>query len=127
MAKDPASSDAAVGPGRPPRHAQFRKGQSGNPRGRPPKERDLKKLVERELDAVIQITDQGKKVKLTKREVLARKLVNDALMGEAKAIQSLIKLSGGAPEVEPIAHIDPEELARFLRRYSPRDDEGDAE
>lgn len=126
MAKDRTSPDAAVGPGRPPRHSQFRKGQSGNPRGRPPKERDLRKLVERELDKVIELTDNGKRVKFTKREVLARKLVNDALLGEAKAVQSLIKLSGSTPEPEPIAHIDPQELARFLRRYGPKDDDGDA-
>ena len=30
-------SDYQVGPGKPPLHTRFKKGQSGNPRGRSPK------------------------------------------------------------------------------------------
>ena len=40
--------DHEVGYGKPPRNSRFVKGQSGNPRGRPPGA----KLMERELDSV---------------------------------------------------------------------------
>ena len=114
-----------VGRGRPPKHSRFQKGKSGNPLGRPPKDRDLKNLIEKELDAVVTLTDNGRKVRLTKREVLARKVVNDALKGDSKALQALIKLSGGAPESEPTVSIEPEELARFLLRFAPNSGEED--
>lgn len=113
-----------VGPGRPPEHSRFKKGVSGNPRGRPRKERSLKYLVETELDEKITLTENGRRIKLTKREVLAKKMVNDALTGDRRAQQALIRLVGDQSEPEnPTVAIDPAELARFLSRYVPADEE----
>ena len=113
-----------VGPGNPPEHSRFRKGTSGNPNGRPRKERSLKKLLEAELDEQITLTENGRRVRLTKREVLAKKMVNDALTGDRKAQQALFRLVGDAGEPEnPTVEVDPAELARFLARFAPPDDE----
>jgi hypothetical protein len=118
-----------VGPGNPPEHSRFRKGVSGNPNGRPRKERSLKNFVEAELDETVSLTENGRRVRLTKREVLAKKMVNDALTGDRKAQQALMRLVGGASEPEnPTVAIDLAELAgflaaSFLRTRSPADDD----
>lgn len=106
------------GRGRPPLHSRFQKGQSGNPKGRPPKVRDFKKLIETELDNTVSLTENGKRVRLTKREVIAKKLVNDAARGEDKALGHLLKmLAGGSEPENPTVAVDPAELARFALRY----------
>ena len=48
MADD--DKDYEVGYKKPPKHTQFQPGQSGNPAGRPPKSRNLKRLVDEVLD-----------------------------------------------------------------------------
>ena len=120
MAEETATNGAKeAGRGRPPEHSRFRKGVSGNPRGRPRKERSLRNLVEAELDELVSLTENGRRVRLTKREVLAKKMVNDALTGDRKAQQELMKLVGSASEPDnPTVAIDPAELARFLARFS---------
>ncbi len=61
MAKRPReASGEKVGPGNPPRSTRFQKGQSGNPGGRPKKERDFSKLVDKELDEMITAHENGK-------------------------------------------------------------------
>ena len=42
--------DYEVGYGKPPRHTRFTKGQSGNPRGRPPGAKNLKTLLSEALN-----------------------------------------------------------------------------
>jgi hypothetical protein len=120
MAREPKDTAAAkeVGRGRPPEHSRFKKGVSGNPRGRPPRSRDLKKLIDDELDQILTLTENGKRVRLTKRELIAKKLVNDAARGEQKALQTIVKLIGISSEPQnPLVDVDPAELARFVARF----------
>jgi Family of unknown function (DUF5681) len=42
-----ASKDYKVGYGRPPEHSRFKRGQSGNPRGRPRKHRNFRTVLRR--------------------------------------------------------------------------------
>lgn len=77
--------------GKPPQEHQFKKGISGNPRGRPPGTKDFKTLVQRELDRVVKASLDGRSVKLTKREAMAMRLVDKALSGDHRAIESCIK------------------------------------
>lgn len=120
MARDVrvAAGAKEVGRGRPPEHSRFQKGVSGNPRGRPPKNRNLKKLVEEELDQSVSLTENGKRVRLTKRELIAKMLVNDAAKGDQKALQTIVKLIGVSSEPDnPVVDVDPAALARFVARY----------
>src|SRR3954453_13407390 len=98
MSRSPSNLQKGVGHGRPPEHSRFKPGASGNPKGRPPKKRDLKKLVEEELDQSVWITENGKRLRLTKREIIVKTLVNDAAKGEAKALATLVKLIGTTSE-----------------------------
>ncbi len=43
------SKDFETGFGRPPKKFQFKKGESGNPNGRPPGSKNIKKELEDEL------------------------------------------------------------------------------
>ncbi len=120
MAKLPTSVAAAakVGPGRPPAHSRFKPGVSGNPKGRPPKQRDLRKLVEKELDRMVSLTEGGRRLKLTKREIIVRMLVNAAARGEDRALATLIKLAGnGVENVNPFNALDAGQVATFLARH----------
>lgn len=108
----------AVGPGNPPVHSRFRPGQSGNPAGRPRKERNLLKLIEIELDAEISVTENGEGQRITKREALAKRMVNSALQGDAKAIGSLVRLLGSGSDTDQVdmVSVDPAIIASFLTR-----------
>ena len=48
--------DYEVGYGKPPRHSQFVKGQSGNPRGRPAGAKNLKTLLNKALNELVIVT-----------------------------------------------------------------------
>lgn len=79
-----------VGYGRPPRSRQFKKGQSGNPKGRPKGSRNFATVISTELNSRMPINENGKRRNLTKREIIAKQLVNKALGGDPKSIPILL-------------------------------------
>ena len=117
MARQYSRPGGKIGPGNPPRSTQFKKGQSGNPGGRPKKERDLAKLVEKELDEIVTGSENGKTIKLTKREVIAKKLVNDAAGGNLKAVDRVMALVSKSTDENKLVVIDPSVLASFVKRH----------
>lgn len=90
------SSDDRVGPGRPPRHSQFRPGQSGNPGGRPRGSMNLQTIIDRELRKVITITENGRSRRLTKHEALVMTLVHLGLKGNHRATELLFRIMAEA-------------------------------
>lgn len=112
------STPDPVGPGHPPVHSRFMPGVSGNPKGRPRKERSLLKLINAELDAEIRITENGASQRLSKREVLAKKLVNNALQGDIRHVTALIRLIGDGAESEAggTETVDPATVIAYLQR-----------
>ncbi len=76
-----------VGYKKPPKANEWKPGQSGNPKGRPKKIKDLDKLLDQELSQTIRITDNGQTLPMTKREVLIKTLVNGALKGDRAALK----------------------------------------
>lgn len=81
--------DGQVGYGRPPKHSQFKKGQSGNPNGRRRKYQSEREIVEAELRKLVPVIEDGRQVKLTKLEYMTRNQVNAALRGDSKAIKDV--------------------------------------
>ena len=68
--------DHEVGYGKPPHNSRFVKGQSGNPRGRPPGAKNLKTLLNKALNELVIVTENGGRRKVSKREAIVTQLVN---------------------------------------------------
>jgi hypothetical protein len=81
------SAPYKVGYGKPPRHAQFRKGRSGNPGGRPrraPTER-VKALALREAYRRITVKEDGRVLALPAIQAILRSQVELAAKGNVQA------------------------------------------
>jgi len=79
-----------IGYGKPPKANQYPKGVSGNAKGRPKGSKNFKTILAKELDSHIWITEGGKKIKITKRELIAKVLFNKGSTGDFRSIQALI-------------------------------------
>jgi Family of unknown function (DUF5681) len=79
-----------VGYAKPPRNTEFKPGQSGNPRGRPKRAKIFATAIEDELGARVTVTENGKRRKASKREVIAKRLVNRAAEGDFRALPLLL-------------------------------------
>jgi hypothetical protein len=86
------TGDYRIGYGKPPVETRFKKGQSGNPRGRPPRPRNIEALTEAQLDQVVAIDEAGKRRHVSKRELGIIVLVKKALAGNPRAIRILYKM-----------------------------------
>jgi len=60
---------------RKPPHTRLKKGQSGNPRGRPKK--DLPALLVAALNEPVYVTTNGRRRRITKREAIVARMVNE--------------------------------------------------
>lgn len=98
--------DDAVGYCRPPKHTRFKPGQSGNPRGRPRKNRSVEALIKRELDSIIVLKEGGRELRMTKREALVKQLVNRAVSGDPKAMQFVLAHLEKNKDIEPFTATD---------------------
>jgi hypothetical protein len=84
--------DYGVGYGEPPRGAGFKKGQSGNPRGRPPNSKNLTTLLNETLNEPVTITEDGRRRKITKREAVIKQLVNKSASADPRSLKMLLDL-----------------------------------
>ncbi|MDE2165832.1 MAG: hypothetical protein KGJ66_05780 [Alphaproteobacteria bacterium] len=83
-------SDYEVGYGKPPAETRFKKGQSGNPSGRPRGRQmpSLAEAFEAEFAQRIPITlENGRRKKITKMEAMVKQVVNRAAQGDARFIR----------------------------------------
>jgi hypothetical protein len=128
------AKDDEVGRGRPPRHTQFKKGQSGNPKGRPKGARNLRTVLEECLLAPMPMAVNGKQVRMATAEVLVKKLAAETSKGSMPAARILMELiqyvdarspapaNDAAPEDAGALAPDEEELInRTLRRLGLRE------
>lgn len=125
----------AVGYGKPPIHSRFKPGQSGNPRGRQKGGKSYKETVGEIFNERITVhTPQGTK-RMTKLTALAHTNMNNALKGDAKATDRVLKMARDAGLVEEAAgtfdEIAMKQLSEqdkaILERYSLRRGGGDGE
>jgi Family of unknown function (DUF5681) len=84
--------DYEVGYGKPPRHTRFKKGQSGNPRGRPPGSKNLSTLLCEALNEPVVVTENGGRRKISMRRAIAKQVVNQAAKGNWRAVKILFDM-----------------------------------
>ena len=104
---DPNEPNYDIGYGRPPVQHRFRKGHSGNPKGKIQGQRTLKTELVEELQARITVTENGKTRKLSKLSVIVKRMVSDAAKGDARAREQLIRLVGQIEQARPAPGSDP--------------------
>lgn len=132
MARD---EDTKVGYGNPPKHGQFKKGQSGNPDGRRKGAKGIKTLLAEELGSRITIGSDGKKRRVRRSEALVKGLVNDALRGKDRPRDTVLRLADQIEQdtrtrrSEQLATEDQAILDRYVQRRLERlkrsqDDDG---
>lgn len=68
--------DYDIGYKKPPKQHQFKKGQSGNPKGRKASERNTMSILNQELNETVTITEGGRSQTLSKREAMLKHMVN---------------------------------------------------
>ena len=85
-----------VGYGKPPAHTQFKKGQSGNPRGRPKGTLNVATVLKRELNAKVTVTENGRQKVVTKGEAALKQLVNRSAQGEIAFMRLLLPAMNAA-------------------------------
>lgn len=76
----------------PPKKTRFKKGQSGNPKGRPKGAKGLKSILEDILNQRVVITEGRKKREISKLEAMVMQMVNSAAKGDHRAQQQVLTL-----------------------------------
>jgi len=98
------ASPGEVGYGKPPTHSQFKPGRSGNPKGRPKGVRNFKTDVHATLQSPVKITKNGRDRTITTQRASLERLRADALKGNQRANEQLIRL--GEKYTEPNIMVD---------------------
>jgi hypothetical protein len=94
MSDDASNEDDKVGYRRPPIQSRFKKGRSGNPRGRQKGVRNFPADVKHALETPVTINDKGKVKQVSTQEAVILRLREGALKGDARALECLLALAG---------------------------------
>jgi hypothetical protein len=129
MSKKNTSDSYEVGYGRPPRNTQFKKGVSGNPKGRPRKALDFDDALLRESMAFVTINENGRPRRISKHELAIKQLLNKTIGGnipaariyfghyqvasEKKAVREASQ-SSGPKKYDDVSSLTDEELMKLI-------------
>lgn len=113
--------NGTVGYGRPPKQHQFKKGRSGNPRGRPKGSKNEATIWREVLSKRVSIREDGKPRKASVLEAMILKYVERALGDDIKAATFVLNrirlIDGNAPaETESVDQDDQQVLDAFIKR-----------
>ena len=86
------ASDFKVGYKKPPKGSQFKKGQSGNLKGRPKKSKNANKLVHQLLNEEMPFAENGEQKTGSKREVTLRTQTAKAVQGDHRATDRVLAM-----------------------------------
>ena len=108
-----------IGYRRPPANGQFKKGQSGNKKGRPKGSKNFLTLLEHELNQTITVNENGKKKTITRLQAMVKRMVADALQGNLKSLTALVEIlrKTGKFEETDIAGLLPDNFESILEAY----------
>ena len=110
------SNDYEVGYAKPPKHTQFKKDQSGNPKGRPKGRKNIRTIVKDALDRTVTITENGRTRRIKFVEAFVRQLAVKALSGSTRDQIMLLKaINDFAPELLKEAELPQLITIEFVR------------
>ncbi|MFL6387935.1 MAG: DUF5681 domain-containing protein [Terriglobales bacterium] len=124
--------ETGVGYGKPPVQTQFRKGQSGNPKGRPKGRLNVATVLEKALHEKVVINENGRRRTITKLEAAMKQLVNKAASGDLPSLRQLSAMARAAEEqaaaattksagnqsAEELSEVDAKVLEGILKRFA---------
>jgi hypothetical protein len=90
--KSAKASDYVVGYRRPPEATRFTAGKSGNPKGRPKGSRTVGAVLQDIIRQKVAVTENGKTRRIPAIEVMFRRLANDAMRSDPRAMKFLLSL-----------------------------------
>lgn len=108
------AKDEDTGYGKPPRDKRFKKGQSGNPKGRPKGRRNFSTDVKDTLEAPVQLKEKGRRKTVSTQQAALLRLREKALSGDARALNLLLELA---------RNYNDDELAEAAAKLGLTDDE----
>ena len=124
----PAKSTAGTGYGRPPEHARFKPGKSGNPKGRPKQSKNLKSIIQQALTSTVTVRENGRLRSVSKIEGVVLSQLERALKGNEKAALAVLRMAGhvdllnggdGSAEGDQLTAADEKILAQLLADHKP--------
>jgi hypothetical protein len=117
-----------VGFKKPPVQSRFRKGCSGNPKGRPKGTKNLRTDLIEVLQERIMVTEGDRKVSMPKQRALVKTLVAKSLKGDSRSITTLLNtmsravgFANTADDIEQPLDANEQELMAVLKaRLQPK-------
>ena len=129
MAKRNADSggEYAVGFAKPPESGQFKKGETGNPKGRPKGSKNLTTIVLKESRELVRVNGPHGTRMVSKIEAAVMQLTNKSAQGDLRASRELfaqVQRAEGAstqiPTHEEMSEADKKMMQRMLDRMKAR-------
>jgi Family of unknown function (DUF5681) len=114
-----------VGYGRPPRAHQFKPGESGNPKGRPKGAKSEASIWQTRLNEKIEVREGGRVRRITVREAIVLRCIDDALKGNIKTANFVLGRSAAAEagevqELDEMSKDDREVLEAYERQITAK-------
>lgn len=126
--KKPGGGKGPGGYGRPPRHTQFKKGKSGNPKGRPKGSKNLDTMLMDSVNERVTINENGVPKKVSKLAVMHKQLANKGATGDLRALQMILqkledlesrtRANAGAETFDEADHAIMNDLSERLKRIA---------
>jgi hypothetical protein len=121
----PTETRGEVGYRKPPGATRFKKGSSGNPKGRPKGSLNVETVFIKSLQEKVVINENGQRKKVTKLEAALKQLANKAASGDMRAIRQLLELAQDAQDKQiasvnenPVVdELDREVIEGVLKRF----------
>ena len=124
-----------VGYCNPPESTRFKKGQSGNPKGRPKGTLNVRTVLANTLRERVVINEHGQRKTVSKLEAAIKQLVNKAASGDLRALRQFVDLARDAEKEESLSlsqtqvfgEVDQKVIQGILKRFeaSNRAQEGE--
>jgi hypothetical protein len=133
--KPASGTTTTLGRGHPPKHTQFPKGKSGNPKGRPKGSKNMSTYLMEAAHDQVSATIGGKTRKISKLQATTMQLATKAASGDQAAMNKFLdwmdeietRAAAARPSQFPLSEADIEVIRETYERMKRCEPEGSAE